>query len=104
MGKLYKLASEYYTFVVEAGKKKKPKSGPSFIFKPSHPKVKEGWHFPIDTKARARAALVYVNHYKKRPDWWKGSLKELIEIVYRAVKRKFPEIQIDEEKKKPGKG
>jgi len=78
--------------------KKKPGKG-SFIFPSSHPKVKSGNHFPIDTEARARAALSYAGHHDSHP-WYKGTVEELRSAVRRAVKRKYPSIDVSEPKKK----
>lgn len=79
--------------VVLAAKKKKPGKG-SFIFGPSSSKVKDGkGHFPIDTEARARAALSYAGHHDSHP-WYKGTVEELRAAVRRAVKRKYPSIDV----------
>ena len=61
-------------------------------------------HFPINTKKQAKAALSYASHYKKDPPWHKGSLKDLVGDVQRAVKRKYPSIKTTKASAKPGKG
>jgi hypothetical protein len=83
--------------------KKKEKARGAFIFPKSHPKVKEGDHFPINTEGRARNALARANQYSKAPSWYRGSLSELVNTVARAVKRKYPGIEVSKKSKKPGK-
>lgn len=101
--KVAKLADLFYKEAKKAKKKSKlPET--SFIFPKSHPKVKSGDHFPIDTEGRARNALSQVNKYKKVPKWWNGTqVSELVNAVTRAVKKRYPGIEISEKSKKPGK-
>ncbi len=75
-----------------------------FIFPKTHPKVKSGEHYPIDTIGRARNALSRANAMSAAPDWYKGTLKEFLNTVVRAVHKKYPSIEISEAAKKPGKG
>lgn len=83
-----------------AKKSKKGKDKGSFVFGPNHPKVKDGkGHFPIDTENRARAALRYAGHKDKHP-WFSGSVEELRAAIRRAVKRKYPKIDVSEKKSK----
>lgn len=83
---------------------KKEKERGSFIFPSTHPKVKSGDHFPINTEGRARNALARANQFSKAPSWWKGSLQELVSAVARAVKSKYKGIDVSKKSKKPGKG
>jgi hypothetical protein len=61
-------------------------------------------HYPINDIDQARNAISRVNQMSAAPPWFKGSLKSLINIVYRKVHAKYPSIKIDTKKKKPGKG
>src|SRR5690606_1898804 len=76
-----------------------------YIFPHTHAKV-EGTkdHFPINTEGRARNALARANQFSSAPEWYKRSLKELVSTVARAVKKKYPSIDVTEKSKKPGKG
>lgn len=94
--------AEVVTRLIEKYAKEKPKD--DFIFPSTHPKVKSGDHFPINTENRARNALAQVNKFDKAPDWWKGSVKELVNTVTKAVKKKYPDIEVSKAAKKPGKG
>ena len=70
-----------------------------------HPLVKDNKdHYPIGDKAHALNAISRVNQHESVPPWFKGSLKQLINIVYRKVKAEYPGIDLDLKKKKPGKG
>jgi transcriptional regulator of aromatic amino acid metabolism len=72
------------------------KDRPAAIFPAEHPKVKDkNDHFPIPDKAHGQNALARVNQYSAAPDWWKGSLEELKNAVYRAVKGKFPGMKVE---------
>jgi hypothetical protein len=64
----------------------------------------DGWHFPINTKARAKNALARANQFDSAPEWYSGSLKSLVTKVANAVKKKYPDIEVTEKSKKPGKG
>ncbi len=91
--------------VVRAAGEKDPKAKvrnkPDAIFGDKHPKVKDDKdHFPIDTIGRARNALARVQQYSSAPPWWKGSLEELKNAVSRAVKKKYPSIEVGKDKKK----
>lgn len=76
----------------------------NFIFPSTHPKVKSGDHFPIDTEGRAQNALSRANQFSSAPEWYKGTLQELLNTVVRAVHKKYPGIKISDKAKKPGKG
>jgi hypothetical protein len=89
----------------EKDSKAKVRNRPSAIFESTHSKVKDDKdHFPIDTIGRARNALARMNQFSSAPDWWSGTLKELQNAVVRAVKGKYPSIEISDKAKNPGKG
>lgn len=60
-------------------------------------------HFPINSKAQAENALGRANQYDEAPDWYDGSLKDLVETVADKVEDKYPSIEVSEESRKPGK-
>lgn len=75
------------------------------IFHHTHPKVKDDAdHFPINDIDQARNALARVNQYSSAPDWYDGSLEELVNTVVREVGKKYESIDISESAKTPGKG
>jgi 5'(3')-deoxyribonucleotidase len=78
------------------------KDRPAAIFPKESPKVKDDKdHFPIPDKNHGQNALARVNQYGEVPSWYDGSLSELKAAVVRAVKGKFPGIEVEEEKFKP---
>lgn len=60
-------------------------------------------HFPINNVAQARNALARASQYDSVPEWYDGSLKDLVATVARKVHAKFPSIKVTEKGKKPGK-
>jgi hypothetical protein len=69
-----------------------------------HPKVNDKKdHYPINNEGQARNALSRVNQHKSAPSWWDGSVKSLIDTVYRCVKSHYKKIKVDDDKKSPGK-
>lgn len=85
--------------------KVKARSRPSPVFPSTHPKVKDNKdHFPLGNENQARNALARANQYDNAPEWYSGSLSELVKAVSRAVKSKYPAIDVSEKSKKPGKG
>lgn len=60
--------------------------------------------FPINDAAQARNALARANQYAEVPEWFDGSLKELVAMVARKVHKEYPSIKVTEKAKKPGKG
>ena len=86
-------------------KEAKYRQKPSPIFDSKSKKVKDNKdHFPINTVARARNALARVHQYKGEvPSWYDGSLKELVNAVVSAVKKKYPSIEVSKAASKPGK-
>lgn len=84
--------------------KAKVRSRGKCVFPAEHPKVKdEKDHFPINDAGQARNALSRANQYSSAPKWWKGSLKELVGAVHRAVTKHYKNINVTEDSKKPGK-
>jgi len=70
-----------------------------------HPKNKSNkQHFPANNANQARNALSRVNEYSSKPEWWSGTLQELVNAVVRGVKKHYPSIEVSEAAKKPGKG
>lgn len=61
-------------------------------------------HFPINNADEARSAIRRCQQYSSSPEWYNGSLKSLINAVYRRVASEYPSIEIDQKKKSPGKG
>lgn len=57
-------------------------------------------HFPINDEAQARNALARVHQYNSVPEWYKGSLKGLQDLVSRKVHAKYPGIGKDKKSSK----
>lgn len=57
-------------------------------------------HFPINDEDQARNALARVHQYSSAPEWYKGSLKGLQDLVSRKVHSKYPSIGKSEKKSK----
>jgi hypothetical protein len=76
------------------------KDRPVAIFPKEHPKVTDGKdHYPIPDKAHGRAALQRLSQFKdQKPDWWSGSTEELKNAIIKAVKGKFPGMDVEEDK------
>jgi len=107
---LSKFAADF-ELLIEAAKKKKldPKAKlrnrGKVVFPANSSKVKDKKdHFPINSQNQARNALQRASQYKAVPDWFKGSLKELVETVARKVKQHYPSIEVSKKSKTPGKG
>lgn len=84
---------------IEAGKIPQDKDRPAPIFPRESPKVKDDKdHFPIPDAAHGRNALARVNQYGEAPSWYGGSLEDLRAAVVKAVKSKFPSIDVEEDK------
>jgi hypothetical protein len=73
---------------------------PAAIFPSTHPKVNDGKdHYPIPDKNHGRSALQRLSQFKdSKPSWWDGSVEELKNAIVRAVKGKFPGMEIEKEK------
>lgn len=73
---------------------------PAPIFSDSDPDVTDGKdHYPIPDEKHARSALQRLSQFwDSKPFWWKGSLETLRSKIISAVKSKFPDMEIDEEK------
>ena len=89
-------------------KKLDPKAGVrtrgKCVFSAEHTKVTDHKdHFPITNAAQARNALSRANQYSSSPEWWKGSLEELVKAVHRAVKKEYPSIEVTKASSRPGK-
>lgn len=75
------------------------------VFPEGHPKNKSTKaHFPINNENQARNALARANQYNSAPEWFKGTLQELVNAVARKVHSKYPGIKETEKSTKPGKG
>lgn len=84
--------------------KDKGKGKAKAVFPANHAKVKDKKeHFPLGSVSQARNALSQANKFKEVPSWFKGTLKELVSAVAKAVKKEFPSIDVSEKSKKPGK-
>jgi len=80
--------------------KVKAKNGPEVIFDSESPKVTDKKdHFPIDTIGKAKNVLSKVNQMDDVPPWYKGSLDSLQKAVRKAVKAKYPSIEVSDKKK-----
>lgn len=99
---ILKMAEGFESF---AKGKVKSRNRPRPVFDSKHPKVKDNKdHFPLGDENQARNALARANQYSSAPEWYSGSLQELVNAVTRAVKSKYPSIEVSEKSKKPGKG
>jgi hypothetical protein len=76
------------------------KNRPAAIFPKEHPKVNDGKdHYPIPDKVHGKSALQRLSQFRdSKPTWWDGSIDELKNAILRAVKGKFPGMEIEEEK------
>jgi hypothetical protein len=89
--------------IAKAKKKKldpkaKVRNRGTVVFSASSSKDKKE-HFPINSISQARNALARSHQYTKVPSWYKGSLSSLQAAVRRAVKAKYPSIEVSEGKK-----
>lgn len=74
------------------------------VFPAEHPKVNDNKdHFPINSEDQARNALSRANQYSAAPEWFNGSLSSLLNSVVRAVKGKYPSVEVTEKSRHPGK-
>jgi len=74
------------------------------VFQSTHSKVTDNAdHFPINSENQARNALARANQYKSAPKWYKGSLDSLVKAVAKAVKKKYPDIEVSKAAERPGK-
>lgn len=96
----FDVADQISELIVEAAKDRG-----DCVFPSTHPKVKDKKdHFPINSKSQAANALARANQFKAAPTWFKGTVKELVNSVSRAVHKKYPGIKQSPASKKPGKG
>ena len=99
------MAGKALTKVAELDPKAKSRNRGTVCVDTNHPKNKSNkQHFPINSADQARNALVRANQYSKPPEWWSGSLQELINTVVKKVKNTFPSIKISNKSEKLGKG
>jgi hypothetical protein len=77
--------------MTEKGRKEAPSSS-GYAVPKTNPKVKDNEdHYPINDLAHGRNALARVHQYDgEAPDWWDGTLTELITTVETAVHREYP--------------
>lgn len=60
----------------------------------AHRQVKDKQdHYPIANARQAKSALERVMKHKEVPEWFKGTLKQLQELVQKRVKKEYPEIK-----------
>jgi len=103
-------ACDYFLKLASKSKSKKldpkaeVKSRGECCFPAESSKVKDKKdHFPINNVAQARNALARASQYSLVPEWYKGSLKDLVSTVARKVHAKYPSIKVTEDGKRPGK-
>lgn len=60
-------------------------------------------HFPCNNLNQCRNALARASQYDKCPEWYDGTLEELVKKVHDKVKHKYPEIEVTEKSERPGK-
>ena len=71
------------------------------VFPAESSKVKDDKdHFPINSKAQARNAISRGNQFSEAPEWYKGSAQDLVNAIVKAVKKKYPDMEISKEAKK----
>lgn len=71
------------------------------VFPAESSKVKDDKdHFPINSKAQARNAISRGNQFSEAPEWYKGSAQDLVNAIIKAVKKKYPDMEISKEAKK----
>lgn len=67
------------------------------VFPKEHPKVNDGKdHFPINDISHARNALAQAGKYDKAPEWYDGSLKDLLKTIRSTIEKEFPSIEVSE--------
>ena len=73
---------------------------PAAIFPSTHPKVNDDKdHYPIPDKVHGKNALGRLSEFKgSKPSWWDGTPEELKNTILRAVKEKFPSMNVDDKK------
>lgn len=109
MNDFEKMASDFELLVSKAAKKLDPKAKDrnrgKVAVDVNHPKNKSNkQHFPMNSANQARNALARASQLSKAPEWWSGSLQELVSCVARAVKKHYPSIEVSKAGKTPGKG
>lgn len=76
-----------------------------YIFPKTHKKVTDNKdHYPIGDESHAHNALSQASKHSKVPDWYNGTLDELVHSIQRAVHKKYPSIKVTKKSKNPHKG
>jgi len=71
------------------------------VFPAESAKVKDDKdHFPINSESQARNAIARANQFSEAPKWYKGSAQDLLNAVIKAVKNKYPNMEISKDAKK----
>ena len=93
-------SNRYNRDVVQAAELPHTKDRPAPIFPKESPKVTDGRdHYPIPNLTHGRAALQRLSEFSGIvPSWYKGTFEELKNTIVKAVKEKFPGMEIDEDK------
>lgn len=75
------------------------------VFDSDHRNVKDGKdHYPINSEDQARNALSRAMQHDRIPKWFDGTLEELRNSIQRAVKKKYPDIEVTQRtRRKPKK-
>lgn len=76
------------------------------IFPKDSPDVNDGkCHYPLNSLARARAAIAYANKMTEKPTWYSGDLDVagLVKKIVNAAKAAYPSIDVSPESYEPKK-
>lgn len=76
------------------------------IFPKDSPDVNDGkCHYPLNSLARARAAIAYANKVTEKPAWYSGDLDVagLVKKIVNAAKAAYPSIDVSPESYEPKK-
>lgn len=76
------------------------------IFPKDSPDVNDGkCHYPLNSLARARAAIAYANKMTEKPAWYSGDLDVagLVKKIVNAAKAAYPSIDVSPESYEPKK-
>lgn len=98
------LSAEEFIKLAKKDPKAKVRNRGVCVFPAEHSNVKDDKdHFPINDQNQARDALARANQYTSVPDWYGGSLQSLVTAVARKVHSRYPNIEINNSSKHPGK-
>lgn len=93
-------AAEQFRKTAEA----KVRSRGTCVFPAEHSLVMDNRdHYPINNIGQGRNAIARANQMTSKPEWYKGSLESFVHAIVRHVHSKFPDIEISEKAKHPGK-